>query len=93
MRSLAQGIDPFYQAVFVFTAARVEANWGTTGKVNCLRDDQLHEYIVQKDFGKRLTPDEAKRIAQAFLALAHMDRDFAKPSPTASPTRTPVTPT
>jgi hypothetical protein len=80
--ALAPGLDPYYQALFVFTAARVEAKWGSTCNVHCVRDDQLHEYIVEKDFGKRLSPAEIQRIAQAFLCLAHMDREFAQ-----SPTR------
>jgi len=46
-----------------------------------VRDDQLHEYIVEKDFGKRLSAAEIQRLAQAFLGLAHMDREFAPPSP------------
>jgi hypothetical protein len=77
VRTLAPGLDPFYQAVFVFTSARVEAKWGTTGTLHCVRDEQLHDYIVEKPLGKRLSPDEARTLAQAFLALAHMERDFA----------------
>ena len=75
---LTQGLDPFYQAVFVFTAARVDARWGATGSVHCVRDDQLYEYIVEKNFGRRLRPDQVQGIAQAFLGLAHMDREFAQ---------------
>ncbi len=84
VKTLAPGLDPFFQPVFVFTSARVEANWGTTGKVHCIRDDQLHSYIVEKDFGKKLKAQEVDRIAQAFLGLAHMDTDFSatrQPSP------------
>lgn len=44
--------------------------------MNCIRDDQLYEYIVEKSFGDTLEPDEAERIAQAFLAVARMDKDF-----------------
>lgn len=77
VRTLASGLDPFYQAVFVFTAARVQAKWGTTGSVHCITDDQLRDYIVEKDFGKKLKPDEVQLISQAFLGLAHMDREFA----------------
>jgi len=81
--ALAPGLDTYYQALFVFTAARVEAKWGSTGNVHCVRDDQLHEYIVEKDFGKRLSSQEIQVLAQAFLGLAHMDREFAHGSPTA----------
>lgn len=76
VRMLAPGLDPYFQAVFVFTSARVEAKWGSTGSVHCIREDQLAEYIVGKDFGKQLGSEDTRRLAQAFLALAHMDRDF-----------------
>lgn len=76
--TLAPGMEAHFNAVFVFTAARIEAKWGTTGKLNCITDDQLHSYIVEKDFGKKLAPVEVTRIAQAFLGLAHMDSDFTE---------------
>lgn len=76
VRNLAGGADLYFHGVFVFTAARVEAAWGKTGSVHCLREDQLREYIVEKEFGKRLIPAEVEKMAKAFLGLAHMDRDF-----------------
>ena len=78
VRALAPEVDPYFQALFVFTGARVEAPWGRTGSVHCLREDQLWHYIVEKDFGKRLTSTEVRVIAQAFLGLAHMERDFTE---------------
>ena len=74
--ALAPGLDPYYQALFVFTAARVEAKWGTTGHVHCVCDDQLYEYIVEKKSGQRLNPRQVEMIAQAFRGLAQMDRAF-----------------
>ena len=76
--TLAPEVDCFYQAIFVFTAARVEAKWGATGNVHCIRDDQLHSYIVEKDFGKRLKLEEVNRIAQAFGGLVRMDKEFTQ---------------
>lgn len=76
VRALAPGPDPYYEALMVFTSARVEAKWGATGKTTCVRDDQVHDYIVQKT-GHRLTQSEVNQIAQAFAGLAHMDRSFA----------------
>lgn len=73
---LAQGINVFYEALLVFTAARVEAKWGSTGSVTCIRDDQLHQYIVEYKARRRLKADEVTSVAQAFLALARMDREF-----------------
>ena len=37
---------------------------------------QLWEYIVESKFGKKLPGPDVDRIAQAFLALAHMDSEF-----------------
>lgn len=74
--TLAPGMEARFNAVFVFTAARVEARWGTTGHLNCITDDQLYSYIADRDFGKPLAPAEVSQIAQAFLGLAHMDREF-----------------
>ena len=76
--ALAPEVDPFIQTVFVFTAARVEAPWGSTGMVHCIRDDQLHDYIVERKATKRLTTKEVKTIARAFAALARMDPDFVR---------------
>lgn len=76
--TLAPGMDAHFNAVFVFTAARVEAKWGTTARLNCITDDQIQSYIGEKDFGKKLKPDEVSQIAQAFLGLAHMDKEFGR---------------
>ena len=64
--------------MLVFTAARVEAKWGKTGYANCITDDQLYDYIAERNFGKKLRPDEVSQIAQAFLGLAHMDKEFGR---------------
>lgn len=80
VRTLAPGIDIFYQAVFAFTAARVEAKWGATGSLHCVREDQLKEYILDTKFRKALAPAQALTLAQAFLALAHMETDFTEKS-------------
>ncbi len=84
VKVLAPYVDPYYHALFVFTATRVEAKWGTTSNVNCIRDDQLFDYIVEKDFGKRLNRDAVEQIAQAFLGLAHMNSDFTDRAPAVS---------
>jgi hypothetical protein len=64
---LASSRDVYYGPVLVFTAAKVEAKWGTTGTANCIRDDQLYDYIVDAKGGDKLDADEAERIAQAFF--------------------------
>jgi hypothetical protein len=76
VKTLATGLDPYFQAVFVFTSARVDADWGRTRSLHCIRDEQLHDYIVESKRGQKLKSEEVERIAQAFLGLAHMDSDF-----------------
>lgn len=76
VRTLAPGLDPFYQPAFVFPSARVEAKWGSTRSVHCIREDQLIDYIVLSKFRKNLNKQEVDSISQAFLALAHMEKDF-----------------
>ena len=78
---LAPGPDPYFQAVFVFTSARVEAKFGTTRSVHCVREEQLFNYIVNTKFGKRLSAAEVARIAQAFVGLAHMEAGFSDKAP------------
>ncbi len=68
--------EPYFRGLFVFTAARVEARWGQTGHVHCLREDQLWDYIVESKRGKILIPAEVEAIAQAFQRLAEMEKDF-----------------
>jgi hypothetical protein len=62
------GLDetPFFQCVFAFTSARVEAKWKTTGNVDCVRVDQLVDYIMDRK-ASRLTPRESELISTAFL--------------------------
>lgn len=69
---------PFFQALFVFTSAWVEPIWGKTGAVDCMTEDQLYKYIVEKDFGTRLKPEQVNIIARAFAQLAHMEVNFTE---------------
>ena len=66
--------SPYIHALLVFPAARVEAKWGQTESVHCVRADQLYEYIIEKKKGKGLNKKEMDAISQAFLAVARKDR-------------------
>ena len=76
--------DLYFQGVFAFTSARIDANWGTTASVHCLRDDQLFDYIVNGNSRKRLNKSDIDATAQAFLALARMDKGFEQSSANAA---------
>jgi hypothetical protein len=69
-------LDPFFKAVLVFPIARVDARWGETGNANCIREDQLWDYIVENKITTNLDKGSVEKLAQAFLALATMDREF-----------------
>jgi len=69
-------LDPFFKAVLVFPIARVDARWGETGSANCIRDDQLWSYIVENEITTKLDKKAIEALAQAFLALATMDKEF-----------------
>jgi Nuclease-related domain len=68
--------DPYVQGLFVFPSAYIEAKWGSTGYVHCVKDEQLYEYIVENKKGKKLDKKTIESVSQAFLALARMDKDF-----------------
>lgn len=72
--NLLSSLDPYVQGVFAFPSAYIEAKWGTTGYVHCVKDEQLYYYIVENK--KRLDKKEIEAISQAFLALARMDKEF-----------------
>jgi hypothetical protein len=79
---LAPGVDPFFQAVMVFTPEWVDANFGTTGWAYCIRDDRLVKHIVDNKPSRRLSAEEVAVIGQAFASLARMEPAFnAKAEP------------
>jgi hypothetical protein len=69
-------LAPYWRGLFVFTAARVEALWGKTRHIHCLREDQLWDYIVERKGSERLGAAEVKRIADAFWKVAQADAPF-----------------
>jgi hypothetical protein len=69
--------EHFVRGLLVFPMAYVEANFGSTKQIHCLRDDQLVDYIQNQTFSARLQPDDIKRIKRATLQLANMDEGFA----------------
>lgn len=68
--------DPYAQGLLAFPSAWVDAKWGTTGYVHCVKDEQLYDYIVENKKSEKLSKKEIESISQAFLALARMDKDF-----------------
>lgn len=70
------GREVFIQGVMVFPKARVDAKFGTTRNVHCVRDGQLCGYIENEKFDRRLTAEEIDLVTRAFQGIAGMDADF-----------------
>lgn len=68
----------YVQGIRVFPSASVDAKWGTTGRIDCMRDERLYEYIVESTSPKKLGKKEIDSVSQAFLALATMDKAFGR---------------
>jgi hypothetical protein len=77
VRVLAPDVDPYYNAVMVFTSAWVDAKFGTTGRADCIRDDRLLAYIIDHKPRAKLLEGQVGSVAQAFASLARRDADFA----------------
>ncbi len=69
-------IDSYIQGVLAFPSAYVDAKWGTTGNVHCIRDEQLYDYIVENKNPNKLNKKEIELISKAFSQLARMDSGF-----------------
>ena len=67
---------PYFNALLVFPAARVEAKWGQTGKARCITDEQIWRCVVDTEPERKLNTQEVERLSQAFRALATMDKEF-----------------
>lgn len=62
-------LDPYVQCVFAFLRTRVEANWGTTGAVHCIRAEQISDYVTKGRGGKPIPPADLHRLLSAARAL------------------------
>jgi hypothetical protein len=68
MKALTK-LDPYVQCVFAFLRTRVEANWGTTGAVHCIRAEQITEYVIKGRGGKNIPSADLPRLLSAAKAL------------------------
>ncbi|MFZ1220795.1 MAG: nuclease-related domain-containing protein [Chthoniobacterales bacterium] len=76
--SLTHRDDFRVRAVMVFPKAHVEAPYGTTRKVHCVRLNQLRDYIENTKFSAKLDAEQVDRLVRALHGIAGMDVDFAE---------------
>jgi hypothetical protein len=68
--------DYFVRGLIVFPNAYVEANYGSTRQIHCLRNELLVEYLQNQTFSRRLAATDVNKIKRATLQLAGMDERF-----------------
>jgi hypothetical protein len=71
--------DYFVRGLLVFPNAYVQANYGSTRQIHCLRNERLVDYLRDQTFAKKLSGDHVERIKTATLQLARMDERFLTP--------------
>jgi hypothetical protein len=74
------------RAVMVFPRAHVEAPYGTTRQVHCVRLNRLREYIEDSRFSAKLSDEQVGKLVRALHGIAGMDVDFGE-TPTVAGTR------
>jgi hypothetical protein len=72
--------DYFIRGLLVFPMAFVEANFGATRQIHCLRDDRIVDYIQNQISSTKLAAADIARVKRATLQLAGMDERFGGPS-------------
>ena len=70
------GKEVFIQGVIVFPKAKVNARFGETQSVRCVRDVCLRTYIEDKKYRKKLTTQQIDLFTRAFRGIAGMDASF-----------------
>ena len=62
-------LEPYIQCVFAFMHTHVEAKWGTTGAVHCIRADQIVDYVTKARVKTPLPPADLPRLVSAAKSL------------------------
>jgi hypothetical protein len=68
--------DYFVRGLMVFPNAYVEANYGSTRQIHCLRKERLIDYLQDQTFSRKFATSDIDRIKRATLQLAQMDEQF-----------------
>jgi Nuclease-related domain len=67
----------FVRGLIVFPIAYVDADFGSTRQIYCLRDERLVDYIQNKKFAQTLNRNDIDQVTRATLQLAGTDKRFA----------------
>ena len=73
--ALKHSNDLRFRAVMVFPKARIEARFGDTGSVHCIRLDQLRDYIDNPKFSQDLSQDRVDELVRALHGVTAIDEE------------------
>ena len=73
--------DFFIRGVMVFPSAHVDALYGSTQEVHCVRLEQLHDYIEHPLYSRKLGENEIDRLVRVLRDMAESDRGFPHSEP------------
>jgi Nuclease-related domain. len=74
--------NEFYlRGLMVFPSAHVDAPYGSTQHVHCLRLEKLHDYVEHPFHSRKLSQPQIERIVRALRAVAGMDKQFGHAEP------------
>ena len=62
-------LEPYVQCVFAFLHTHVDAKWGTTGAVHCIRAEQIVDYVTKHRANNPLPPADLARLVSAAKSL------------------------
>ena len=78
---VADGSDFHTRGVMVFPSAHVDAPYGSTQEVHCVRLEQLREYIEHPLYSRKLGEDEMDRLIRGLRGIAGTDKGFPHSEP------------
>ncbi len=62
-------LEPYVQCVFAFLHTHVDAKWGSTSAVHCIRAEQIADYVTKFRGGNPIPPADLLRLVSAAKAL------------------------
>src|SRR5205814_6123919 len=76
---LAAGSDFHIRGVMVFPSAHVDAPYGSTQEVHCVRLEKLHDYVEHPLYSRKPGEGEIEGLVHVLKGMAGTDTTFPHP--------------
>lgn len=77
IRALMQSHDFYVRGLMVFPSAHVDAPYGSTQEIHCIRLEHLHDYVQHPVYSRKLAPEQVDQLARVLAQTARSDADLA----------------